>query len=100
VHIAANAKGDAASLVGAGTSHASTGATNHFSLSGFTAGSTVVLSGTVTKSTVAPLEGSPVTIEADAATGNFTFTLGPIAGGPFAGQTLVFVGLGTVVITN
>jgi hypothetical protein len=44
--------------------------------------------------------GSGVQIDADTTTGDLTFTLGPLAGGPFAGQTFVFVGSGTVAITN
>jgi hypothetical protein len=60
----------------------------------------VVLSGEVTKSTSPPIVGSGVRIDADTTTGDVTFTLGPLAGGPFAGQTFVFVGSGTVVVTN
>lgn len=98
--VAVNAAGTADALEGSGINHPSTGAINRFSVTGTTDGSLVVLSGTIFQSTFPPLVGSPVEIEADAATGELTFTLGPIAGGPFAGQTLVFVGSGHVVITG
>jgi len=100
VNIAANARGSAASLEGLGTNHASTGATNHFTLSGSTTGSLVTLSGIIVKSTFSPMVGSPVTITGDVETGVLTFTLGPIAGGPFEGQTVVFAGSGTVAVTG
>ena len=100
VYLAAQASGSATSLEGAGTNHATTGVTNHFTLSGATAGSTVTLSGSIDRSTAAYLIGSRVTINADSTTGAFTFTLGPITGGPFAGQTFVFVGSGTVLILD
>ncbi len=100
VTIAANARGSAASLEGLGTNHASTGATNHFTLSGSTTGSLVTLSGIIVKSTFPPMVGSPVTITGDLETGGLTFTLGPIAGGPFKDETVVFAGSGTVVVTG
>lgn len=100
VTIAANVRGSAASLEGTGTNHASTGVTNHFTLSGSTTDSLVSLSGTIVKSTFPPMVGSPVTITTNVETGDLEFTLGPIAGGPFAGQTVHFVGSGTVVVTG
>jgi Flp pilus assembly protein TadG len=100
VTIAANARGSAASLEGSGTNHASTGATNHFTLTGSTTGSLLYLSGNIVKSNFPPLVGTPVTITANVESGTLTFTLGPIAGGTFEGQTVVFAGSGTVVITG
>ncbi len=99
VTVAAHARGSSTSLEGSGTNHATTGSTNQFSLSGSTTGDVVLLSGTVTRSTAAYLNGSSVQIEANAQTGALTFTLVPL-GGPFAGQTLVFTGSGTVVVTG
>ena len=100
VAIAANARGSAASLEGSGTNHASTGFTNHFTLSGSTTDSLVSLSGNIVRSNFPPLVGSPVTITANVETGILTFTLGPMAGGTFEGQTVVFTGSGTVVVTG
>lgn len=100
VFLAVSAQGGATSLEGSGIGHATTGATNHFSLTGSTDGDLVDLLGSVVKSTSPPIEGSPVHIEADTTTGEVTFTLGPLAGGPFVGQTFVFVGSGTVVVAN
>lgn len=98
--IAIDARGSDDSFEGSGTTHATTGATNLFDVTGSVTGSTVILSGTVFQSTIPPVEGSPVQIEADSTTGALRFTLGPIAGGVFAGQTLVFDGAGNVIVTG
>ena len=58
----------------------------------------VLLSGTITQSNQPALVGSPVEIEADATTGTLRVTLGPYAGGVFAGQTVVFDGSSTVLV--
>ena len=61
-------------------------------------GTSVVLSGFVTKST-APLEGTPVQLEADSATGALTLTVGPFTGG-FPGLVVTSQGFGNVVIQD
>lgn len=99
VFIAASATGSPALLQGSGVNHATTGSTNHFSLLGSTDGTTVALSGVIEKSTSPFLVGSPVSLEGNVETGAVTFTLVP-HGGPFVGQTLVFIGSGTVVVTK
>jgi hypothetical protein len=98
--IAINVRGSAGSLQGAGTNHATTGVTNRFQLTGSITGPIVLLSGTIIRSTTPAIEGSPIEIEADATTGAMRVTLGPLAGGVFAGQTLVFEGSATVLITG
>ena len=98
--IAVHARGRDDSLEGAGTTHATTGATNLFELTGSVTGPILILSGTIIHSTVPPIEGSPVEIEANTTTGAFRFTLGPLAGGAFVGQTLVFEGRGNVIETG
>jgi hypothetical protein len=99
VFIAASATGSRESLDGSGVNHATTGSTNHFSLAGSTDGTTVALSGVIEKSTSPFLVGSTVSLEGDVDTGAVTLTLVP-HGGPFVGQTLVFNGSGTVVVTK
>ena len=59
-------------------------------------GTSVVVSGYVTKST-APLEGTPVQLEADGTTGALTLTVGPFTGG-FPGLVVTSEGFGNVVI--
>jgi len=61
-------------------------------------GTSVVLSGFVTKST-APLEGTPVQLEADGTTGALTLTVGPFTGG-FPGLIVTSQGFGNVVIRD
>lgn len=69
-----------------------------YELSGSVTGSLVVLSGPIIQSTNELIEGSPVLIEANAATGAVHLTLGPIVGGVFVGQTIEFFGSGKVII--
>jgi hypothetical protein len=59
-------------------------------------GTSVVLSGFVTKST-APLDGTPIQLEADGITGALTLTVGPFTGG-FPGLVVTSQGFGNVVI--
>ena len=59
-------------------------------------GTSVVVSGYVNKST-APLEGTPVQLEADGTTGALTLTVGPFTGG-FPGLVVTSEGFGNVVI--
>jgi hypothetical protein len=97
--IAVNARGDVPSLTGSGTTHASTGTTNLFELTGSISGSTISLSGTVYQSSFPILEGSLVEIEADTTTGEVIFTLTP-DGGPFKDIPLVFEGSVNVLVTG
>lgn len=101
VNLKAVAQGnDPSSLTGDGRHFASTGAHSYWPAMGFTDGTNVTLSGTVTESNVSFLIGSPVVVAADASTQAITLSFGPLAGGPFAGQVLVFTGAGKVTITT
>ncbi len=72
-----------------------------FVLQGSVTGSVVTLSGTVSKARFGCLVGTPVTVRADGSTGSIVHSLGPIGcPGPLAGQTLAFVGQGTVVVNG
>lgn len=66
--------------------------------SGGTVGGSVVLAGTIVESTAPPLIGASVKIVAETATGAIELTISAIERGPFAGQTLRFVGSGSVVV--
>ena len=99
VRVKAAAQGDApSSLVGEGRHFASTGAHNYWPATGSIAGDVVTLGGDVSDSDVPNLIGSPVEVEAHSTTGATTLTFGPLEGGPFVGQTIVFTGVGTVKI--
>jgi hypothetical protein len=73
---------------------------SYWPASGSTDGTMVTLFGTITESSGPPLIGSPVEVIGNASTGDITFVLGPIAGGPRIGQTLVFTGTGKVTINT
>ena len=99
INLKADAEGtDPSSLTGNGRHFASTGAHNYWPATGSMDGTTVTLAGTVTESNVPFLIGSPVVVVADASTEAITLSFGPLAGGPFAGQTLLFTGVGKVII--
>lgn len=66
---------------------------------GFVDGNVVTLSGIIRDSMAPGLIGSPVVITGNT-WGDITVTNGPIPGGPFAGQTHVFIGSGTVIINQ
>ena len=101
IRLKAEAQGtDAASLTGSGRHFASTGAHNYWPATGSTDGTTATLSGTVTESNVPFLIGSPVEVVGNASTDAITLNFGPLAGGPFAGQTVVFTGTGKVSIAE
>jgi hypothetical protein len=89
---------DASSLAGEGRLFGSGGAHNYWPAVGSIDGDVVTLGGVVEDSNAADLIGSPVEIEANSSTGAMTLTFGPLAGGPFAGQTIVADGVGTVKI--
>ena len=100
VNLKAAAQGThASSLTGDGRHFASTGAHNYWPATGSTDGNMATLSGAVAESNVPFLIGSPVLVVANASTQAITLFFGPLAGGPFAGQTLVFAGAGKVTIT-
>lgn len=99
VNVNAQAQGaDPSALIGDGRHFASTGAHSYWPASGSTDGTRVTLSGAVADSNTPFLIGSPVVVEADASTDAITLRFGPLAGGPFAGQTLIFSGTGKATI--
>ena len=101
IHITVDVQGGSvAALEGSGASHATTRANNVYHLTGSVIGTVVQLSGTIVKSDDKFLEGSPAEVEADTTTGTLTVTLGPLAGGPLAGQTLVLEGSGMAFVTG
>lgn len=101
VNLKVDAEGETpGSLSGPGRHFASTGAHNYWTASGSTDGTTITLGGSVNESNTAFLIGSPVSVTADVVTQAITLTFGPLAGGPFAGQILVFTGSGNVSITS
>jgi hypothetical protein len=91
---------DASSLVGEGRHYGSNQAHNYWPAKGSIDGNVVTLAGVVSDGNTAFLIGSPVEVVADASTGSMTLTFGPLAGGPFAGQTIVATGTGRVKITT
>jgi hypothetical protein len=66
--------------------------------SGVVFGGAVVLQGIIVESTAPPLLGTSVKIVADTASGTIELFISAIERGPFAGQTLRFVGSGSVVV--
>ncbi len=104
ITVRADASGTALTLSGSGTdgpppnSPPGNPLACQFPLTGSIAGTTVTLTGTVTQSSFAGNIGTPVTVIGDSSGGAITFVFGPIAGGPFAGATLILTGTGTVVI--
>ena len=89
---------DASSLDGNGRHFGSGGAHSYWPAAGSIDGNVVTIGGVVAESNSAFLIGSPVEIQADSSTGAMTLTFGPLAGGPFVGQTIVANGAGTVKI--
>jgi hypothetical protein len=87
------------SLAGAGRHTGSGGVAAEWSVTGgFISGDVVTLSGVITTINNPALLGSLGTVVGNASTGAITFYLGPLAGGPFAGQTIVGEGFGNVKI--
>jgi hypothetical protein len=87
------------SLTGAGRHTGSGGVEAEWSVTGgFISGDVVTLSGVITAINNPALLGSLGTVVGNASTGAITFYLGPLAGGPFAGQTIVGEGVGNVKI--
>jgi hypothetical protein len=100
VFLEAHASGDAASLQGMGVNRATTGSVNQWEFAGSASSTSVQLSGIVVDSTVWYLVDSRGIVTADEATGEITFTLGPLAGGPFRGMIFQIPLSGTVRINN
>jgi hypothetical protein len=97
----AEAQGDdASSLEGNGRHFGSGGVHNHWSVTGSVSGDVVTLTGVTTDSNESFLIGSPVNLVGDASSGSITLAFGPLAGGHFAGQTIVGTGVGTVTINR
>jgi hypothetical protein len=87
------------SLAGEGRHTGSGGIDAKWSVTGgFISGDVVTLSGVITEINNPALLGSLGTVAGDASAGAITFYLGPLAGGPFAGQTIVGEGFGKVKI--
>jgi hypothetical protein len=91
---------DLSSLVGEGREFGSGGAHQYWPATGSIDGNVVTLAGVVTDSNNPDLIGSPELVVADSSTGSITLTLGPLAGGRFAGATIVAAGVGRVRITT
>jgi hypothetical protein len=83
-----------------GSVHVSFGSPATFDLQGSLSGDVVTLSGTVTQAAAKFLIGTPVTLIANASTGQIDLVFGPIPSGPLAGETLTFSGTGQVIITE
>ena len=91
------AEGVDGTLAGDGRHFGSNGGHSYWPVTGVMDGVTVTLAGAVSDSN-GPLVGSPVLISADVLTEAITMHFGPLTGGRFAGQTLLFEGLGKVSI--
>jgi hypothetical protein len=101
VKLAGNVRGTPQNLSGdIGSVHVTFGSPATFSLEGLLSGNVITLSGTVTHAAVKFLMGTPVTLVADAATGEIDLALGPLDSGPFRGQTLTFSGTGRIKIVG
>jgi hypothetical protein len=98
-HLQATAAGpNPSSLHGAARQVGSGGALSYWPATGSVDGNIIALAGVVAGSNASFLVGSPMELEADSSTGAMTLTFGPLAGGPFAGQTIVAQGVGSVSI--
>jgi hypothetical protein len=103
--VRADATGSKSALLGAGTDGppfpgvSGNPGVCQFPLTGSVSRSAVTLSGTATQSSIPDFVGTHVEITASAS-GDITFTFGPIPSGLLAGSTFTFTGSGTVVITT
>lgn len=87
------------SLTGTGRHTGSGGIVAEWSVTGgFISGDVVTLSGVVTAINNPVYLGSLGTVVGNVSTGAITFSFGPLAGGRFAGQTIVGQGVGNVRI--
>ncbi|HSK96257.1 MAG TPA: hypothetical protein VK891_06535 [Euzebyales bacterium] len=99
--VGVSVRGTAAHLSGSGGSaHVALAAPATFAFTGALDGSVVTLRGHVVHAGVESLEGTPVTLTADVATRAITMTVGPIPGGPHAGQVLDFSGTGQITMDD
>ena len=88
----------ASSLQGEGKHFGSGGAHSEWAWSGSVDGDRVTLTGLITDSNAPFLVGVPGELVADAATGQVTLTFGPLAGGPFEGESITVDGPGRVIV--
>jgi hypothetical protein len=86
------------SLIGEGRHTGSGGVIGDWSVTGSISGDVVTLSGVLIAVNNPALAGSLGTVVGNASTGEITFYLGPLAGGPYVGQTIVGEGFGIVKI--
>jgi hypothetical protein len=94
-------RGTAEHLSGTGGSaHVTLASPATFTFDGALDGSVVTLHGHVAHAAFEFLEGTPVTLTADASTGRIDMSFGPVPAGPLAGQTLAFTGTGKVTLTD
>jgi hypothetical protein len=99
VKLAGDVRGTPQDLSGSvGSVHVTFGSPATFSLQGSLSGDLVTLSGTATHAAAEFLIGTPVTLVADASSGQIDLSFGPIPSGPLAGATLTFSGTGHVKI--
>jgi hypothetical protein len=89
---------DPSSLAAGGRIEGSNGAISEWSGTCTVSGDVVTLIGSITDSNNALLVGSAIELIGDASTNDVTFVFGPLAGGPFAGQTIDAAGPGKVAI--
>ena len=89
---------DLSSLSGDGRHLGSGGVHAYWPVTGSAAGDVVTLAGVVTEVNNPVYVGSPIEIVGNAATGMVTLRFGPLAGGRFAGHTIVAEGPGQVSI--
>ena len=89
---------DLSSLSGDGRHLGSGGVHAYWPVTGFVDGDVVTLRGVVTEVNNPDYLGSPIEIVGDASTGMVTLRFGPLAGGRFAGHTIVTEGPGQVSI--
>ena len=91
--------GTTASLTGTGRHTGSGGLMADWSVTGgFTSGDLVTLFAVITRANNPVYLGSLGTVVGNASTGAITFHLGPLAGGRFAGQTILGEGFGNVKV--
>jgi hypothetical protein len=99
--VGVSVRGTAEHLSGTGGSaHVTLASPATFTFNGALDGSVVTLHGHVAHAAFEFLEGTPVTLTADASTGRIDMSFGPISSGPLAGQTLAFTGTGEVRLAD
>ena len=89
---------DLSSLSGDGRHLGSGGVHAYWPVTGSAGGNVVTLAGVVTEVNNPDYVGSPIQIVGDVSTGMVTLRFGPLAGGRFAGHTIVAEGPGQVSV--